>query len=230
MAKGEKASLVQCRIEAKQKIDEIAETKEVNKREAMRMLAGDTGVPFETLKYWYYRDDESRGGEVPPPQPSKKTAKSKAKIAARIVSNIAKSQKKEADEAMAQANRDGAKALADELGGAILAEELYELFLKNVSKIDEIIAANKELADPMEPSKVIDQLLRMARNIGWIEGVVAHLNPVIEPEEVEVESNTCNKCVVISCPNRMCENHKPKKRKVTKVPQGPKPKKGKKDK
>jgi predicted transcriptional regulator len=204
MAKGKKASLVQCRIEACQTIDQIAKLKDLTIKDAMMQLAGEEGVPYTTLKFWYYRDSESKksGSKVTPPQLPRSTPQTKAKVAARIVKNFAKAIKKEEEDALAaQANRDGAHALAQEMGGAFLAEELYELFLKKMTELDEIVSANKELSEPMDSTKVIDQLLRAARNSGWEE-------PVVE----EVESNTCNKCKVTSCPNRACDNHKPKKK------------------
>jgi transposase-like protein len=216
----DKQSLVQCRIEACQTIDEIAKRLDVPLAEAMRQLAGDTGVPFNTLKFWYYRDDES-SMNTPPPQVPKTTAKTKSKVAAKIVDNINKALDKDEDDAMATSQGKAAKELADGLGGAVLAEELYELFLNSVSKMDEIIKANKELAEPVGSDKIIDQLLRLSRNIGWTE-------PVVE----EIESNTCNKCKVSSCSNRTCDNYRGpvKKKKVkAKLPlRLPKKEKGKK--
>jgi hypothetical protein len=114
----------------------------------MRELAGSQGVPFGTLKYWYYRDDESNkaGGKVQPPQVPKSTPEVKAKVAAKIVRNFARAIKKDEDDALAaQANRDGAHALANDLGSAVLAEELYEMFLKAISKVDQLIKTNNEL-------------------------------------------------------------------------------------
>ena len=212
MAKGKKASLVQCRIEACQTIDEMAKAKDLTIKDAMLQLAGEEGVPYGTLKYWYYRDDQSSksGGKVPPQQDPKNTTKAKAKVAAKIVKNFAKAIKKDEEDALAaNANREGAQALANELGGAVLAEELYELFLKAVSKVDEIIKANKELEDPINSDDMVETILRQARNLGWVEPVI---------EEV-LESNTCDKCVVSRCPNRMCKNHveKPKKQVKGKV-------------
>ncbi|MEE9122014.1 MAG: hypothetical protein V3U56_12120 [Syntrophobacteria bacterium] len=206
MAKGKKHSLVQCRIEACQKVDEIVKEKEVSIREAMRELAGSQGVPFNTLRHWYYKDDESNksGLKVQPPQVHKSTAKVKAKVINKIVDNIAKARKKEEEDAMSTSHGQAARELADGLGGAVLAEELYELFLKAVSKVDEIIKANKELEDPMQPHKVIEQILRIARNSGW--------------EEYKPPEGLCEKCKIkdrkVTCPNRTCENNVPKKKQV----------------
>jgi hypothetical protein len=196
----EKKSLVQCRIEACSDIDKIVEEKEVTIKDAMRILAGLTGVPFGTLNHWYYMDDESKANpKTQVSQPPKVTAKTKSKVAAKIVENINKALDKDEDDAMATSQGKAAKELADQLGGAVLAEELYELFLNSVSKMDEIIKANKELTEPVGSDKIIDQLLRLARNVGWTEPVV---------EEVEkCDCNTCNKCIVTRCPNRACENY-----------------------
>ncbi len=206
MAKGEKHSLVQCRIEACQKVDEIVEANDCSIKEAMRELAGTQGVPFGTLNYWYYMDDESNKGDlkVQVPQVPKSTAKVKAKVINKIVDNIAKARIKDEEDAMSSAQGQAAKELADGLGGAVLAEELYELFLKAVSKVDEIIKANKELEDPMQPHKVIEQILRIARNSGW--------------EEYKPPEGLCEKCKIkdrkVTCPNRTCENNVPKKKQV----------------
>ena len=188
MAKGKKHSLVQCRIEACQKVDEIVKEKDCSIRDAMRELAGSQGVPFGTLKYWYYRDDESNksGGKVQPPEVPKSTAKVKAKVINKIVDNIAKARiKDEEDVLAAQANRDGAHTLANDLGSAVLAEELYEMFLKAISKVDQLIKTNNELNDPVDSDKLVTTLLRMARNAGWKEP---------EPKLVKY------------CSNRTCDN------------------------
>lgn len=208
-----KKSLVQCRIEACKAIDDLVDAhkddeKPLSVRKAMLQLASETGVPFGTLERWYYADDESRKSTLKTEgtQGTESSAKTKAKVVNRIVKNINKALDKDEEDALAAAaNRDGAMALASELGDVVVAEELYELYLKQVAKVDEIINANKELSDPIRADSIISQLLRMARNAGWEE-------PVVE----EVESNTCNKCVVKSCPNRTCENHKPKKKKQVK--------------
>jgi hypothetical protein len=201
MAKGEKHSLVQCRIEANQKVDQIVADKECSIREAMRELATSQGVPFDTLRHWYYKDSESKtdGVKVHPTQLPKSTAKDKAKVAAKIVKNINKALDQDEEDAMTTSHGQAARELADDLGGIVLADELYELFLAKILGVDDVIKANKELAEPMNSEKVIDQLLRLARNAGWTE-------PVVE----EIESSTCDKCRVSSCPNRMCKNHKPK--------------------
>jgi hypothetical protein len=194
MAKGKKASLVQCRIEACQKVDEIVEANECSISEAMRRLAGDNGVPYETIKYWYYRDEESSksSGNVPPTQDPKNTAKAKAKVAAKIVKNINKALDNEEDSALAQANLDGARHLADELGGVVLAEEMYELFMKKIAELSEVITANGKLDDPVESTKITTLLLRLARNAGW--------------EEYKPPKDMCEKCKV-TCPDRTCENN-----------------------
>ena len=210
MAEGKKHSLVQCRIEACQKIDEIVKEQEVSKKKAMKLLAGETGVPFGTLNYWYYRDDESNksgDGKVQVTQPSKNTVESKSKVAAKIVKNINKALDKEEAEALADSSvMKAAKELADGLGGAVLKEELFELFLRAINKVDEIIAANQKLDDPINSDGMVDTILRQARNLGWKEPDI-------------LKSNTCNKCKVSSCPNRMCKNHveKPKKKVTGKV-------------
>ena len=174
-------------------------------KDAMLQLAGEEGVPYGTLKYWYYRDDQSSksGGKVPPQQDPKNTTKAKAKVAAKIVENLNKALDKEEEDALAaNANREGAQALANELGGAVLAGELYELFLKKTTELDRIIRANSELDDPMDAIKVIEQLLRMARNVGW--------------EEYKPPAGLCEKCRIekVTCPNRTCENNVPKKKQV----------------
>jgi len=217
MAKGEKHSLVQCRIEACQKVDEIVKAKDCTIKDVMRELAGAQGVPFGTLKFWYYMDDESNkaGLKVQPPQVPKSTAKVKAKVINKIVDNIAKAQAKEEESAMSTAHGQAAKELADGLGGKVVAEELYELFLKKVADVDNVITANKELKEPMDTDKVVSQLLRMARNAGWELEEVA----VIEEPEPTSEGAYCGKCdiVVKGCANRTCEFHKPKKKKKVKT-------------
>jgi hypothetical protein len=205
MAKGKKHSLVQCRIEACQKVDEIVERDDCSIKEAMRTLSGETGVPAATLNFWYYNDPESNKGDmkVHVPEVPKSTAKTKAKVINKIVDNIAKAQAKE-EEAAASGDSlfDAAHELAGTLSGAVLAEELYELFLKRIAEVDKVIKANDQLEEPMRMDNVVDQLLRLARNAGWTE-------PVVE----EPESNTCDKCKVTSCPNKLCKNNKPKKKK-----------------
>jgi hypothetical protein len=204
----EKKSLVQCRIEACGDIDRIVEQKEVSINEAMRILAGRSGVPYGTLNHWYYMDDESKSDpKTQVTQPPKTTAKTKSKVAAKIVENINKALDKEEEDAMSTSQGKAAKELANQLGGAVLAEELYELFLNSVNKLDEIIKANKELAEPMSTDKITDQLLRLARNSGWTEPVVEELPPTSE-------GAYCGKCdiVVKGCANRTCEFHKPTKK------------------
>jgi hypothetical protein len=193
----EKKSLVQCRIEACSDIDRIVEQAEVSINEAMKILAGRSGVPYGTLNHWYYMDDESKNDpKTQVTQPPKTTAKTKSKVAAKIVENINKALDKDEEDAMSTSQGKAAKELADQLGGAVLAEELYDLFLNSISKVDEIIKTNGELAEPINGDKIVDQLLRLARNAGWTEPVV-----------VEIESNTCDKCKVSSCPNRTCLNY-----------------------
>jgi hypothetical protein len=210
MAKGEKHSLVQCRIEACQKVDAIVEDKGCTVKDAMRELAGAQGVPFGTLKFWYYRDDESNkaGGKVQPPQVPKSTAKVKAKVINKIVDNIAKAQAQDEEDAMSSAHGQAARELADGLGGQVMAEELYELYLTRIDAVSKIISANSQLKEPMNADKVITQLLRLARNAGWTEPVVEELPPTSE-------GAYCGKCdiVVKGCANRTCEFHKPKKKK-----------------
>jgi hypothetical protein len=193
-------------------VDEIAKNDEVSIKEAMRTLSGATGVPAATLNFWYYNDPESNKGDmkVHVPEVPKSTAKVKAKVINKIVENIAKAQAKDEEDAMSTAQGKAAKELANQLGGAVLAEELYELLLNSVSKLDEIIKANKELAEPMSTDKIIDQLLRLARNAGWTE-------PVVEEPKVQDTTGKCTKCVVKSCPNKMCDNHVEKKKKKVKV-------------
>lgn len=205
----------QCKLDACAQIKNFAETKDMGIRKAMKHLAGESGIPYGTLKRWYYDEKESvpKNGNTQNPG---NTTKAKAKVAAKIVKNISKAIKKDEEDALAaQANRDGAKALAKELGGAILAEELYDLYLKKVYELDEIIEANKELEDPMDASKVIDQLLRMARNVGWVE-----LEGFCERCTFERGlSNKKTRTVTykVACSNRTCENHVEKeKRKTTK--------------
>jgi hypothetical protein len=206
MAKGEKHSLVQCRIEACQKVDEIVKEKDCSVVDAMKELAGAQGVPFGTLNFWYYRDDESKKGygKVQVPEVPKSTAKVKAKVINKIVENIAKAREKDEEAAMATAQGQAAKELADGLGGNVLAEELYELYLKKIDEVSKVISANRELTEPMNMDRVIDQLLRLARNAGWIKTVV-------EEPVVQDTTKKCTKCVIKSCPNKMCDNHKPKK-------------------
>lgn len=217
MAKGRKASLVQCRIEACNKIDEIKDRDESSVQAAMKLLAGEEGIPLGTLKYWYYMDEESRKSkvlEVQPPKVPGKTAKSKAKVINKIVDNISKAQAKDEEDALAaQANRDGAMSLADELGGAIVAEELYDLFLKKAYEVDRVIEANKELEAPMDASKVIDQLLRMARNAGWKED--EQFCPSCEYEQGKTNKTTRTVTYKVSCSDRTCENHVEKQKKTT---------------
>jgi valyl-tRNA synthetase len=86
----------------------------------------------------------------------------------------------------------------------VLAEELYELYLKKIDEVSKVISANRELTEPMNMDRVIDQLLRLARNAGWIKTVVE------EPEKCDC--NTCNKCVVTHCSNRTCDNYVEKKK------------------
>jgi hypothetical protein len=207
MAKGKRASLDQCRIEACQKIDEIVKEREVNKREAMRQLAGETGVPYGTLNYWYYRDDASKKDlKVPVPQTVENSQKVRVKVARKIIDNMAKALDKERSEAQRETLKATAQEQAQELGDAVLAEELYEMFLKKIAELNKIILANTELDDPMDASKVIDQLLRMARNSGW--------------EEYNPPEGLCEKCKIkdrqITCPNRTCENNVQKKKKQVK--------------
>jgi hypothetical protein len=208
---GDKASLVQCRIEAVQKIDEIVESEDVSIRKAMKMLAGASGVPFDTLRYWYYRDDESSisGGKTPPTQDPKKTVENKAAVAAKIVKNINKALDQDEEDAMSSSQGKAAKELADKLGNKVVKEELYELFLRKIAEVDSVIKANKELELPMDTDNLTIQLLRLARNAGWTEPVVE------EPEKCDC--NTCNKCFVTSCPNRACDNHVPKGKKKVKA-------------
>jgi hypothetical protein len=195
-------------------IDDIAKEQDVSVRKAMKYLAGDTGVPYGTLKYWYYRDDES-SRKTPPTQTPEKTNKAKAKVAAKIVKNISKAMKQDEEDALAaQGNRDGAKALADELGGAILAEELYDLFLKKVYELDEIVAASKELEDPIDQSKIIDQALRIARNVGWQE----YKDFCLKCTFTRGLSNKKSRTVTykVACSNRTCDNHIEKEKKKVK--------------
>jgi hypothetical protein len=212
MAKGEKHSLVQCRIEACQKVDEIVKDKDCSVREAMRELAGAQGVPYGTLNYWYYADDESKSGDlkVQVTQVPKSTAKVKAKVINKIVDNIAKARIKDEEGAMATAHGQAATELAADLGGAVMAEELYDLFLKKIEEVSKVITANKELKEPMNADAVVTQLLRLARNAGWTD-------PVVEEPEVQDTTSKCKRCKVVSCPNKMCDNHKPKKKKKVKV-------------
>jgi hypothetical protein len=211
MAKGERHSLVQCRIEACQKIDAIVEDRECTVKDAMEELAGAQGVPFGTLKFWYYMDSESNkaGLKVQPQQVPRSTAKVKAKVINKIVENIAKARIKDEEDAMSSAQGQAAKELADGLGGAVVAEELYDLFLKRIDEVGKVITANKELTEPMNTDKVVTQLLRLARNAGWTE-------PVVEEPVVQDTTSKCKRCKVVSCPNKMCDNHKPKKRKKVK--------------
>jgi len=214
MAKGEKHSLVQCRIEACQKVDEIVKAKDCSIMDAMRELAESQGVPFGTLNYWYYRDDESNKshGKVQVPQVPKSTTKDKAKVAAKIVKNINKALDQDEEDAMSTAHGKAAKELADDLGGAVVAEELYELFLARILEVDNVIKANTELTEPMNAENVVSQLLRLARNAGWTEPEVEELQPTSE-------GAYCGKCdiVVKGCANRTCEFHKPKKKKKVKA-------------
>lgn len=210
----EKKSLVQCRIEACQMVDQLVEEREVSVNKAMKYLAGETGVPFDTLKRWYYKDDESRV-KTDPKQGAKNTTKAKAKVAAKIVKNISKAMKQDEEDALAaQANRDGAHALAGELGGAILAEELYDLFLKKVYELDDIISANKELEDPMDRSKIEDQLLRMLRNIDW----TPHDNfcPICSATRGLTNKKSRTVTYKVSCSDRTCNNHVEKEKKKVK--------------
>jgi hypothetical protein len=147
--------------------------------------------------------------KVHPPEVPKSTAKVKAKVINKIVENIAKAREKDEEAVMATAQGQAAKELADGLGGNVLAEELYELYLKKIDEVSKVITANKELTEPMNMHRVVDQLLRLARNAGWTEPVVE------EPEKCDC--NTCNKCFVTSCPNRACDNHVPKGKKKVKA-------------
>jgi len=208
MAKGEKHSLVQCRIEANQKVDAIVEDKGCTIKDAMRQLAGEEGVPFGTLNFWYYRDSESgksADGKVQVPQVPKSTAKVKAKVINKIVDNIAKARIKDEEDAMSSAQGKAAQELADDLGGKVVAEELYELYLKKIDEVGKVITANSELSEPMNADNVISQLLRLARNAGWTE-------PVVEEPEIQDTTSKCKRCVVKSCPNKMCDNHVEKKK------------------
>jgi hypothetical protein len=199
----------QCKIDAKAQIEKRSEEcGEVKK--AMTELAGESGIPFHTLKRWYYDKDASIKTDTQ--QPPSNTQETKSRVATKIVENINKALDKEEEDAMSTAQGQAAQELANQLGGAVLAEELYELFLKSVNKLDEIVRANKELKEPMNNDKVIDQLLRLARNIGWTE-------PVVEELEPTSEGAYCKKCdiVVKGCANRTCEFYKEKKKKKVKV-------------
>jgi hypothetical protein len=205
----EKKSLVQCRIEACGDIDRIVEQTEVSIMEAMRILAGRSGVPYGTLNHWYYMDEESKNDpKTQVMQPPKTTEKTKSKVAAKIVENINKALDKEEEDVMSTSQGQAARELADGLGGAVMAEELYDLFLKKIEEVSKVITANKELKEPMNMNAVVTQLLRLARNSGWVEPVV------VEPEKCDC--NTCNKCVVTHCSNRTCDNYVEKKKKKVK--------------
>jgi hypothetical protein len=193
-------------------VDEIVKTKECSIVDAMRELSGETGVPFNTLKHWYYKDDESNksGVKVHPPQVPKSTAKVKAKVINKIVDNIAKARERDEEAAMSTAQGQAATELAKGLGGVVLAEELYELYLSKIEEVSKVISANRELTEPMNVDAVITQLLRLARNAGWTE-------PVVEEPEIQDTTKKCTKCVVKSCPNKMCDNYVEKKKKKVKA-------------
>jgi hypothetical protein len=209
--KGSTESLVQCRIEACQTIDEIVEKDEVSIRQACRMLAGESGVPFDTLRRWYYLDEKSSGVRVDTSQVPQNTQETKSKVAKKIVENINKALDNEEENAMSTPQGQAAKELANDLGGAVLAEELYDLFLKKIDEVSKVITANKELTEPMNADAVVTQLLRLARNAGWAE-------PVVEEPEIPKPYWGCGKCKVTvkSCPDRTCTNYVEKKKKKVK--------------
>jgi hypothetical protein len=64
----------------------------------------------------------------------------------------------------------------------------------------------------MNADAVVTQLLRLARNAGWIE-------PVVEEPEVPKQYWGCGKCKVTvkSCANRICNNYVEKKKKKVKA-------------
>ncbi len=197
----------QCKIDACIQIDKRAE--EVGEiKKAMLKLASESGIPFGTLNRWYYQKDDEGPYPTHGVQKSSKThAKTKARVISKIVDNYKKAQDKDITESKAQASFEGAEKLAGELGGKVIREELYEMFLKAVSKVDDIIRANKEMKEPVDTDNMVNTLLRMARNAGWIE-------PVVEEPEPTSEGAYCKKCdiVVKGCANRTCEFHKPKKK------------------
>jgi hypothetical protein len=192
-------SLVQCRIEACQKINKLVEQKSMSVRAAIRELSSQSGVPFDTLRRWYYKDDESKTPKKSwvksdPTQTVDNSAKARAKVAKKVVDNIVKSLESDRSESQREHLRKTAVSQADDLGALKLGEELYEMFLTQTAKVDEIVDSNNELETPVDQSKFINELLRMARNAGW----------------EEPEGKGCHQC---TCPDRTCENHKEKPKK-----------------
>jgi hypothetical protein len=199
-----KKALVQCRIEACQTIDELVafhkdDEKPLSVRAAMMQIAEDEGgVPYNTLKRWYYKDDESKvGSKLTQPQAAEKAAKTKARVASKIVKNINKALDKEEEDAQAYWQRKAAGELAEELGGAVLAEEMYELFLKIVKEMDEFVRANKEIGFPVSINWIKQQLARMARNSAVAEENIEGVTSGELAKDVEF---------IRYCSNRTCEN------------------------
>jgi hypothetical protein len=182
-----KQALVQCRIEARQKIDEYVEKREITKKQAMEDLAGETGVPFSTLRHWYYTDEESKSTNIHTRQTTDNSGKTRARVAKKIIKNLSKAAKLDSEDI-----RDVAIQQATELGAGHLGPEIYEMFRAALSRVEEIISANETVESPNNPEVFYQDLLRVARNAGWTE-----------------EEQYCSKCeiVVTKCPNRMCENY-----------------------
>lgn len=194
-----KYSLVQCRIEACQKIDELAEKEKISKNKAMKLLAQQTGVSFNTLEWWYYSDPESGKSSVVSQgtQTVDNSNKVRTKVAKKALQNLVKS----VDEQRSDSQRETLRATADEqlseAGTVIVAEELYELFRDSTSKVDQLITANSELEDPINAEKLYVEILRLARNAGW------------EEPKCACDGAYCERCEITvgKCPNRMCKNY-----------------------
>jgi hypothetical protein len=187
----------QCKIDARAQIEKRKE--EVGEaKKAMTELAGESGIPYYTLKRWYYKEnDEDPRVMRDPRQTPENIAKRRAKVAVKIVKNIAKAIKKEEEEAQAYWQRKAAGELAEELGGAVLAEEMYELFLKIVKEMDEFVRANKEIGFPVSINWIKQQFARMARNSDVAEEDVEGVTSGELAKDVEF---------IKYCSNRTCEN------------------------
>jgi hypothetical protein len=184
----------QCKIDACAQIEKRKQ--EVGGlRKALRELATESDIPYDTLKRWYYKNDDEVLSSVTTEQPPKNTTQSKVKVARKIFSNL----KKVLDADLPDSTRESIEATVDqqrqEVGNLVVAEELYEKFFSQVTTLDEYIRINIKMDNPVDPDKIVSQLLRMARNAGW--------------QEPKPPADLCEKCKV-TCPDRTCENNVPK--------------------
>lgn len=181
----------QCKIDACAQIEKRKQ--EVGGlRKALRELAAESDIPYDTLKRWYYKNDDEVLSSVTTEQPAKNTTQSKVKVARKIFSNL----KKVLDADLPDSTRESIEANVDqqrqEVGNLVVAEELYEKLFSQVTTLDEYIRINIKMDNPVDPDKIVSQLLRMARNAGW--------------QEPKPPVDLCEKCKV-TCPDRTCENN-----------------------